>query len=365
MNTKEESDKQAKERIWDGNITVWHAWEPDCDACGRAESSLDSQQLLSCAGCLVSKYCSKKCQKEDWKRTHQNQCHLFEANRKLSSVFAKSLGPGTINDPTLTLAEKVSEWNFLNIANHLVIASAALKNDPKFAGTKNVAFLLSLADERAGSKYEHRTFFIDRVLLLSREESNNAVRVAGFVKGSSRNPQKMVERTDTDHFKILVGWCALPGGETSAMQTHVNRGITHFHASFWPLPRHISDADVDTAKPPPGWMEYVERHDMLLSGLKGGQGLIGRINPDGTRVPLFKFGPSGHFRACAPGETDTEGPAEFQKPLVSPTKMVRLLSKHLDVFKNEQQLKVAKNRFDMPGMTVEEAMKKLCPGHCD
>jgi hypothetical protein len=110
MNTKEESDKQAKERIWDGNITVWHAWEPDCDACGRAESSLDSQQLLSCAGCLVSKYCSvgsfsvvhfvahvfaqKKCQKEDWKRTHQNQCHLFEANRKLSSVFAKSLGPG-------------------------------------------------------------------------------------------------------------------------------------------------------------------------------------------------------------------------------------------------------------------------------
>jgi hypothetical protein len=269
----------------------------------------------------------------------------------------------------------------LNIANHLVIASAALKNDPKFAGTKNVAFLLSLADERAGSKYEHRTFFIDRVLLLSREESNNAVRVAGFVKGSSRNPQKMVERTDTDHFKILVGWCALPGGETSAMQTwvypasyvakhvlppdfdlhryvsHVNRGITHFHASFWPLPRHISDADVDTAKPPPGWMEYVERHDMLLSGLKGGQGLIGRINQDGTRVPLFKFGPSGHFRACAPGETDTEGPAEFQKPLVSPSKMVRLLSKHLDVFKNGASWNRLSSRFPAEGNFIRTTIE--------
>ncbi|KAJ7721280.1 hypothetical protein B0H16DRAFT_376285 [Mycena metata] len=104
-----ESDWAAHDGIWDGNETVWHAWEPECDACGRAESSL-KEQLLSCSGCLVAKYCNKQCQKQDWNGGHKTQCHLYEANRKLSSVFAKSLGPGTVNDPKFNLADKLAEW---------------------------------------------------------------------------------------------------------------------------------------------------------------------------------------------------------------------------------------------------------------
>ncbi|KAJ7806894.1 hypothetical protein B0H14DRAFT_3152785 [Mycena olivaceomarginata] len=104
-----------------------------CDACGRPESSLEhpKDQLLTCSGCLVAKYCSKQRQKKDWSNSHKGQCHLYEVNRKLSSVFAKSLGPG----------------NFLNAHNHLVIAAAALKNDEKFAGIRvaNVAISLSLS----------------------------------------------------------------------------------------------------------------------------------------------------------------------------------------------------------------------------
>ncbi|KAJ7253363.1 hypothetical protein B0H12DRAFT_595954 [Mycena haematopus] len=80
--------------IWKDNETVWHAWESECDSCGRSGSEALKGQLLSCAGCLVARYCSKKCQQMDWKGGHKNQCHLYEANRKLSSVFAKSLGPG-------------------------------------------------------------------------------------------------------------------------------------------------------------------------------------------------------------------------------------------------------------------------------
>ncbi|KAJ7436855.1 hypothetical protein FB451DRAFT_186684 [Mycena latifolia] len=394
---KAESHNRAKDSIWDGSRTVWHAWEPECDACGRPESSLKhaanlDQQLLSCSGCLVAKYCSKNCQREDWSANHKNQCHLFEANRKLSSVFAKSLGPGTINDPTLSLAEKVSQWNFLNVANHLVIAAAAMKNDPKTAGTANVAIQLSISDERAGSKYEHRTFFVDRVLLLAREESNAAATVATWTKGefAEAETQKMAERADTEHFKLMVGWCILPDGEYSGTQmwvfktsdaathvlppgfdlnryvTHVNRGITHFHASFWPLPRSMSDAEVERAEAPPGWWEYVKRQHILLSGLKGGQGIIGRVHADGTREPVYKFGPGGHFRRCAPGETDSDGPAEFKKPLVDPSRMVRLISEHLAVFENEQQLAMVKNtkRFD-PSLTLEDVKKRLCPGHCD
>ncbi|KAJ7634400.1 hypothetical protein FB45DRAFT_466984 [Roridomyces roridus] len=98
-------------KLWEGNETVWHAWEPECDSCGRGESSLrGKKQLLSCSGCLVSKYCSKECQKKDWGEDHRNQCHLFEANKKLSSVFAKSLGPGTIKDPKLDWPSKLNEW---------------------------------------------------------------------------------------------------------------------------------------------------------------------------------------------------------------------------------------------------------------
>ncbi|KAJ7461691.1 hypothetical protein B0H11DRAFT_2055546 [Mycena galericulata] len=347
--------------IWEGNVTVWHAWEQECDACGRAESSLKppaKDQLLSCSGCLVAKYCTKECQKRDWGEGHKNHCHLYEANRKLSSVFAKSLGPGTINDPTLSLSDKVVQWNFLNIANHLVIAAAALKNDPKFAGTVNIAILLSLAGDRAGSKYEHRTFFIDRVLLLGRDVSNAAAREAGWTQGSDGDSQKGAERTNSHHFKLLVGWCSLPKDELSKTQmwifpasdaanhvlppgfdlnryvTHVNRGITHFHTSFWPLPRSVSDTDLEFAEVPKGWRDYMKRHHHLLSGLKGGQGIIGVINADGTRKPVYKFGDGGHFRRCAPGETDSDGPAEFKKPLMDSSRMVGLISRHLESYEH-------------------------------
>ncbi|KAJ7248091.1 hypothetical protein C8J57DRAFT_1358705 [Mycena rebaudengoi] len=392
MSGNDDFYKTAKEGIWDGNETVWHAWEPECDACGCAESSLKSpkDQLLTCSGCLVAKYCSKECQKKDWGNGHKNQCHFFEANRKLSSVFAKSLGPGTINDPTLSLRDKVSQWNFLNVSNHLVIAAATLNNDPKFAGTKNVAILLSFAPDRAGSKYEHRTFFIDRVLLLKREESNAAATVAGWTKGSFKDAQVAAERTDSNHFKLMAGWCSLPGGEVSGTQmwmfpasyaaeyvlppgfdlnryvAHVNRGITHFHASFWPLPRSISDADLEAAEMPAGWREYMKRQHLLLSGLKGGQGIIGYVHADGTREPVYKYGNGGHFRRCVPGETETDGPEEFKKPLVDPSKMVRLISKHLASYEHEQRLKMEKNihRFD-PSLSIEDVKKLSETGYFD
>ncbi|KAJ6603356.1 hypothetical protein DFH09DRAFT_1458806 [Mycena vulgaris] len=295
--------------------------------------------------------------------------------------------------------------NFLNIANHLRIAAAALKNDQEFAGTVNVALLLSCADERAGSKYEHRTFFIDRVLLLSREASNAAAREMDFINASSKDPQRMAGRTDTDHFKLMVGWCKLPSGETSNMQmgtfsasdaadhvlppgfdlnryiTHVNRGITHFHASFWPLPRTISDADLESAEPPPGWRSYMGQEHWLISRLKGGQGIIGRVHPDGTREPIYKFSDGGHFRHCAPGETDSEGPAKFKKPLVGPSRMVQLIPRHLDIYEHvlsirtwlkcvdpsaEQALVMEKSTmmFD-PSMSLEDAKEMLCPGQYD
>ncbi|KAJ7743367.1 hypothetical protein B0H16DRAFT_1561574 [Mycena metata] len=368
MPPNSESDWAAHDGIWDGNETVWHAWEPECDACGRAESSSLKEQLLSCSGCLVAKYCNKQCQKQDWNGGHKTQCHLYEANRKLSSAFAKSLGPG-VNDPKFNLADKLAEWNFLNIHNHTVIAAAALKNDKTFAGLANVAILLSFAPDRAGSKYEHRTFFIDRVLLLNREASNEAARTWGWTKSSMPDPQKAAERTDRNHFKLMAGWCSLPEDKVSPTQmwhypcvdavthvlppgfdlnryiTHVNRGITHFHASFWPLPRHLSDVDIASAAPPRGWKDHALRHDLKLSGLKGWQNIVGLVHADGTREPVYKGSVDGHFRRCAPSETDSDGPTKWKKLLVDPSKMVQLISKHLEIVQEGRCIHFATDVF--------------------
>ncbi|KAF7367611.1 hypothetical protein MSAN_00824500 [Mycena sanguinolenta] len=382
-NAEDESDE-----IWKGCEDVWHAWEAGCDTCSRAESETPKEQLLTCAGCLVAKYCSKECQRKDWKEGHKTQCHLYEANKKLSNVFAKSLGPGTLNDPTLSLKEKLIQWNFLNAGNHLIIAAAALKNDPKFAGTKNIGILISLSKERAGSKYEHRTFFIDRVLFLDREKSDSAARSYGWTRGSRsvEKCQEMAERTDAEHFKLMVGWCVMPSGETSGPQlwvhqvsevpehvlppgfdlnryvTHVNRGITHFHASWIPLSRNVSDVDIESMEMPQAWWDYVKRHYDSIAGLKGGQGTIGYISPDGTREPVYKWDSSGHFRRCAPGETDFDVAEEFKKQLVDPSMLVRLISKHLIIYEEKQRAATKTKTFD-PKMTVEDVLKKMGQGH--
>jgi hypothetical protein len=192
--------------------------------------------------------------------------------------------------------------------------------------------------------------------LLSREASNAAAKACHFTKGYWKDPREIAGRTDTDHFKLMAGWCALPDGKSTGMQmwtfdvddaadhvlppgfdlnryvTHVNRGITHFHASFWPLPRNISDAALESAVAPEEWSGYTNRHHELLSGLKGGQNILGLIHADGRREPVYKSSSGGHFRRCAPGETDTKGPAEFVKPLIDPSRMTRMISGHLEAF---------------------------------
>ncbi|KAJ6541412.1 hypothetical protein B0H19DRAFT_1077262 [Mycena capillaripes] len=39
---------------------------------------------------------------------------------------------------------------------------------------------------------------------------------------------------------------------------HINREITHFQGSFWPLPRRLSDAAFKEAEPPTEWLCYMQ-----------------------------------------------------------------------------------------------------------
>jgi hypothetical protein len=241
----------------------------------------------------------------------------------------------------------------LNLANHALIASAAVKNDSNLAKSVGVAIFLKLVAERSPSKYDHRSFIIEKVVLVPREKIEKYAEDQEWVKGN-------FEHDVGEHMKLLVGFCRLPrpyklsenqlwklpissisegedvlppAFDLHRYITHVNRGITHFHASFWPLPRDISDAELEDPElqPPEEWNSYAWRHHRTISGLRG-QGVVGIELPDGTRVPIYKVGANGHFRRCAPGETDTDGAEEFKKLLVDPSRMVRMLSGWLEYF---------------------------------
>ncbi|KAJ7853702.1 hypothetical protein B0H14DRAFT_3136801 [Mycena olivaceomarginata] len=278
---KLESDDRAGQ--FGPTLTVWNRWQPACDTCGRLESSLtghgkgkkkQQQSLLSCSGKSV------RSRTESVGTIIGAIC--FEADRKLSTVFAKSLGPGTINDPTFDLVDKVVQWNFLNLANHALIASAGREE-----------------------RFESR-----RVVLVPREKIEKYAEDQEWVKGKFRG---MIEGED-----VLP-----PAFDLHRYITHVNRGITHFHASFWPLPRDSFRCGAGRpGTSAAGRMEFpmLRGTTGTISGLRG-QGVVGIELPDGTRVPIYKVGANGHFRRCAPGETDTDGAEEFKKLLVDPSRM--------------------------------------------
>ena len=58
------------------NVTV-PAFVPPNHYCWKCQT--EASQLKSCARCKVSKYCSKQCQKNDWKEIHKIAC--LEPNR--------------------------------------------------------------------------------------------------------------------------------------------------------------------------------------------------------------------------------------------------------------------------------------------
>ncbi|KAF8878364.1 hypothetical protein CPB84DRAFT_1688354, partial [Gymnopilus junonius] len=47
----------------------------NCMTCGKDAQS----DLKVCSGCKVAKYCSKQCQKEDWKN-HKKECTITGRN---------------------------------------------------------------------------------------------------------------------------------------------------------------------------------------------------------------------------------------------------------------------------------------------
>ena len=59
-------------------VRVGALMTPKCGGCGRVD---EQRAFLKCAGCKVTLYCSRACQKKDWK-THKPNCKSFRRLRK-------------------------------------------------------------------------------------------------------------------------------------------------------------------------------------------------------------------------------------------------------------------------------------------
>jgi hypothetical protein len=235
----------------------------------------------------------------------------------------------------------------LHHPNFSLIQAAVFKhvrwNDQR--KTPDLGIFLKLVGN--GLEYDHRSFVIDKVALIP----------WALRQGSAH---------------VMIGFCVLPGGTVSShMQdtfychsgsgktlppgfdlhryiTHLNRGITHFHGSFWPLPRRLSDTAFESAEPPPEWVDYMSQHskgfdynnDFWQPTWRGFQFFdrYRRHRPaefdfskivtevfavekrDGTRVEQFKYDQhASHFGLHFEAITKVD-PTEFKKFLDDPSR---------------------------------------------
>ncbi|KAJ7856519.1 hypothetical protein B0H14DRAFT_2752943 [Mycena olivaceomarginata] len=292
-------------------FTIWERWQPACDSCGRVESSL-KERLMSC---------TDKCQKHDWSagNGHKKACHLFEVDRKLSDALIQSSKFRRVHDPKVSLSEKVERWERLHYHN-IWIMHAVFKDNPELKETMHLGVFLKLVGN--GPEYGHRSFIIDKLALMPWADEKFSMVMAGFC---SLPDGKMSSCHSTASYRTQEA--ALPPGfDLHRFITHVNRGITHFHGSFWPLPRGLSDIAFEAAEPPREWLHYMLVHyDGFVFVGPDRQG-FGVEKRDGTRVPLYRYyvriwiGPRTHDESLSKlAKIDT---AEFKKLLDDPKRKV-------------------------------------------
>jgi hypothetical protein len=178
-----------------------------------------------------------------------------------------------------------------------------------------------------GPEYDHRSFVIEKVALIPwgpREAWSN----------------------------VMVGFCLLPGGKMFSLEpepdycysasgtplppsfdlhryiTHINREITHFHGSFWPLPRRLSDAAFEAAEAPKDWLRYMRLNCNGFQYVTGiTSAVFGVAKGDGRQAPLYKYDKHVYevafdWRLEALAKVDT---TEFKKLLDDPSRKVCLV----------------------------------------
>lgn len=208
--------------------------------------------------------------------------------------------------------------------------------DKKPEETPHLGIFLTLVDE--GPDYDYLSFVIEKVAIIpfSRGEREPLV-MAGYCVLPGATPRAPYTcysmhhpyTWKPTHYSYNPSGTALPPGfDLDRLISHINRGITHFHGSYWPLPFKLSDADFEAAKPPDQWLRYMRLHPHGFQPVDRYNNLwevFGVEKRDGTRVPLYDY---SEELAKLPSDRDSSDsvlealgkvdPTEFKKFLDDP-----------------------------------------------
>ncbi|KAJ7843929.1 hypothetical protein B0H13DRAFT_2412212 [Mycena leptocephala] len=298
-------NKTWDDRVVEDIIVIWDRWEPACDSCGCLESSLGGK-LFCCSYCRVARYCSPKCQKYDWMdgSLHKDRCHLFEVDRKLSDEIKS----------TESFGSRFAYISFpLSAAERWYPPGSTIYSEHR--------------GEIVSVRQHHKNFgMIQAAVFQNRNGLEHTPNLGIFIKLVGRALTMIIVPST-----LSVLWTALPPGfDLHRYITHVNRGITHFHGSFWPLPRRLSDSAFEAAEPPPEWLRYMLCHSAgfqydttLPESNTGVMMVFAVVKRDGTTL-LYKYDNdiSSAFYSDAIAKVD---PTEFKKLLDDPSRKLCMI----------------------------------------
>ncbi|KAJ6525994.1 hypothetical protein B0H19DRAFT_1275865 [Mycena capillaripes] len=166
-----------------------------------------------------------------------------------------------MNDPTRSLEHKAAQWASLHHASLSLIQATVFENKKLDEETPHLGVFLKLVAK--SPNYDHRSFIIDKVALIpfARGEMGWSTQLmTGYcLLPNGKSPPPYWWHPISCTYRAS-GTTLPPGFDLHRYITHINRGITHFHGSYWPLPRRLSNAAFEAAEPPKQWLHYMRLH---------------------------------------------------------------------------------------------------------
>ncbi|TCD61259.1 hypothetical protein EIP91_008708 [Steccherinum ochraceum] len=224
-----------------------------CTYCDKPEMQTT---LLQCARCKWVYYCSKECQKGDWK-AHKDTCKTYTEDQQVVEQVRKSLGP--------QVAIRVADYNRWCYSSHYtnseaLIHALGLRQDPNRGHTHIVVREVECVSGPRPADFRDRI----RVTKCSVFKMKDVAGDLAKIVGSSKTPkayyesmQRMVEEVSQEggDGKPLPGAPPLPFRRLALMYFTFLRGGVFSTSSL--QTNHVPEHYVRALKYEPDWREFV------------------------------------------------------------------------------------------------------------